>query len=996
MMAGQFSEAAAFAKGSLDQSEKTIRFNTEEVVASLNKLGEAYRLQGSPYLAMPYYQQALTICEETLGPDHPSTATSLTGMGNVHKELAQHDKALDLIQRGLVIREHALGLNHPDTAASLTSLALVYTSLAQYDKVLPLQNRALAIFENSFGSDHPLTALGLLNIASTYSVLGLHEKALPLRERALTIGEKMLGPNHPGIAWALNSLAATLSALDQYEKASSVLERGLAIREKVFGAGHPYTAFSLHSLGDAFLMQGQYDKSLPLLERALAIREKVSGPDHPDTAISLVRLADAHLALGQHDRALALQERALAIREKVFGPDHPVTAGSLERIANIFLVRQQFNKAKSLQEQSLTILEKVLGPDHEDVAASLDGLAASYLFNQNYETALSLQERSLLIREKAVGKNNTATAASLFGLALTYASIHQHDKAISLLERALKIFASSLGPDHPQAAHTLHFLGSLYEKSGQPGPAITFQKSAINVYQSQRTRVAVINDEALTSYTKTLESHYQELADLLVSQGRLSEAQDVLEMLKESEHFDFIRRSSSADPRQTRVGLSATEQHWMSRYRAISDQLAKMGAEDQALKKLVPLGLSSEQRQRQKALAEDLRISEKAFMAFLNEIRGNFALKGPARAVEFAETSRANLHRSQRLLSKLGGDVALLQYYVTEDKVSMLLTMPNIQIARSSQMNSRDLNRQIAAFGRQLKDPKSDPLQLAQSLYKTLLGPVESDLVQADIKTVMLSLDGSLRYLPFSALHDGQQYALERWRLPLYTSVTREKITDLVKPIWQAAAMGVTKKHGEFDPLPAVRYEIGSIVRSPVLKEKNAPLNGVLPGEAYMDEAFNAHSFREVSQRHFDLMHIASHFRFSPGTEVNSFLLLGDGQRLTLGDIRTQNYRFDSVDLLTLSACDTGLGGGRDEKGREIEGFGVIAQQQGAKAVLATLWRVADKSTSTLMVDMYRRRQVLKLSKIEALRQAQLALRKQARHSHPFYWAPFILMGNWM
>ena len=101
------------------------------------------------------------------------------------------------------------------------------------------------------------------------------------------------------------------------------------------------------------------------------------------------------------------------------------------------------------------------------------------------------------------------------------------------------------------------------------------------------------------------------------------------------------------------------------------------------------------------------------------------------------------------------------------------------------------------------------------------------------------------------------------------------------------------------------------------------------------------------------------------------------------------------MDLLTLSACDTGLGGGRDERGREIEGFGVIAQQQGAKAVLATLWPVADQSTAVLMADMYRRRQTQNLTKIEALRQAQIALQSQPKYAHPYYWAPFILMGNW-
>jgi CHAT domain-containing protein len=251
----------------------------------------------------------------------------------------------------------------------------------------------------------------------------------------------------------------------------------------------------------------------------------------------------------------------------------------------------------------------------------------------------------------------------------------------------------------------------------------------------------------------------------------------------------------------------------------------------------------------------------------------------------------------------------------------------------------------------------------------------------------MLSLDGALRYLPFAALHDGTQHLVQRWNMPMYTSVTKNKLRDAVTPQWQAAGLGLTRAVGNFSALPAVKGEMSSIVKTGV--------TGVLPGEVYLHEAFIAARFKDVSQRKFQLLHVASHFQFSPGTEINSFLLLGDGQQLTLGDIRTQNYRFDNVDLLTLSACDTGLGGGRDAQGREIEGFGVIAQQQGAKAVLATLWPVADQSTATLMADMYKQRQDKRLTKIEALRQAQISLLSQPKYAHPFYWAPFILMGNW-
>lgn len=461
----------------------------------------------------------------------------------------------------------------------------------------------------------------------------------------------------------------------------------------------------------------------------------------------------------------------------------------------------------------------------------------------------------------------------------------------------------------------------------------------------------------------------------------------VLDMLKEDEQFDFIRRAATADPRRTKIGYNGTEQAWMTRYRQIADRLAALGAEERALEKQAKLGLTLEQKQRQQALAADLQTARMAFESFLAEMQTSFASKGPVRAAEIVETSVEALRELQGLLRGLGDNVALVQYYITEDRVGMLLTTPGIQLARASKVDAKELNRQIAAFRQLLRDPKSNPLPAAQALYQLLVAPIANDLEQAGAKTVMLSLDGALRYLPFGALHDGQRYLTQRWSLPMYTSVTKNRLREAVTPQWQAAGLGVTKALGDFSALPAVRAEMGSIVKTAT--------GGVLPGEVHLDEAFTALRLRDVSQRRFPVLHIASHFRFSPGTEANSFLLLGDGQQLTLGDIRTQDYRFDNVDLLTLSACDTGLGGGRDERGREIEGFGVIAQQQGAKAVLATLWPVADQSTAMLMADMYGRRQGMNLTKIEALRQAQLALQSQPKYAHPYYWAPFILMGNW-
>jgi CHAT domain-containing protein len=176
-------------------------------------------------------------------------------------------------------------------------------------------------------------------------------------------------------------------------------------------------------------------------------------------------------------------------------------------------------------------------------------------------------------------------------------------------------------------------------------------------------------------------------------------------------------------------------------------------------------------------------------------------------------------------------------------------------------------------------------------------------------------------------------------------------------------------------------------------------------GEVFLDEQFTAERLRDQLADAPSVLHIASHFQFRPGTLDRSFLLLGDGNRLTLKDIGDRRLRFSGIDLLTLSACDTAMGGSADETGAEVEGFGALAQRQGASSVLATLWPVADGSTGRFMQLVYARRQADRtLSKGEALRQAQLAFvrgegsarQRDPRLAHPFFWAPYVLMGNWL
>jgi CHAT domain-containing protein len=276
----------------------------------------------------------------------------------------------------------------------------------------------------------------------------------------------------------------------------------------------------------------------------------------------------------------------------------------------------------------------------------------------------------------------------------------------------------------------------------------------------------------------------------------------------------------------------------------------------------------------------------------------------------------------------------------------------------------------------------------------------------------MLNLDGFLRYVPFAALYDGQRYFIEDYAVALYTSSVPTRFERGGREAQKSAGFGVTAAHPGFSPLPGVRREIETIFAGD-------DASGVLQGPAGLDEDFSERSLRRTLLSRPSILHIASHFNLIPGREDDSFLLLGDGSHLPLSDIRSKRaLSFKGIDLVTLSACQTARGGG---DGSEIEGFGATAQLNGASSVMASLWPVADEATARLMGDFYEGMVRDGLSKADALRAAQIRMMSgeisvasaesgeraaqsrqkktqaaQAGFSHPYFWSPFVLMGNWL
>ncbi|MDM8522268.1 tetratricopeptide repeat protein [Desulfococcaceae bacterium HSG8] len=780
-------------------------------------------------------------------------------------------------------------------------------------------------------------------------------------------------------------------------------------------------AFRLAWMADIYQEQFRFPDAIKAYRESLAILKKLHGPEYPAVATELNNLAGVYDSLGEYENAKAMLDKALAIHKKAFGNDHPKVAIRLNNLGEVYRKLGEYEKAIGMFEQALDIDKKAFGNDHPNVAIRLNNLGSVYKALGEYEKAIGMFEQALDIDKKAFGNDHLDVATDLNNLGSVYYSLGEYEKAIGMFEKALILAEKSRRPELLSTVQGN--LSDLLAKTKKPGAAIFFGKQAVNTIQTMRSKIKGLEKSLQTSFLKKNEEYYKHLADLLINQGRLPEARQVLAMLKQEEYFDFIRRDATrSGTRSETADYTDFEKPWLKDYQEIQSRLVKIGEEAEKLKRKKR---TPEQDARLEQLKKDLMVANKAFTQFLDELYAGFEqISDEKRKIEIAEKNLKLLKPLQATLKHLGGDSVLLHYIVTESKLRIILTTPHVQLSRDSLISAKDLNRKITEFRESLENRHADPLPGARELYNHILEPVADDLKQAGAKTLMISLDGMLRYLPVAALHDGTGYAAEQYRIIIYTEAAKPNLTIPVLPKWEMAAMGLTRKLEGFSALPAVKQELEGIV----IRTGSQDTDGVIPGVIHLDQAFTKKALNDMLDIAYPVLHLASHFVFRPGTDRDTFLLLGDGSRLSLADIHDENFEFTDLDLLTLSACDTATGGGRNANGREVEGLGVLAQKRGAKAVLATLWSVADRSTGIFMQNMYKSLREKNLGKAEVLQHAQLMFirgeitgsenrgdgernrpvkglpgmaekqdsKPAAPYSHPYYWAPFILMGNWL
>ncbi|MGA7953769.1 MAG: CHAT domain-containing protein [Gloeobacterales cyanobacterium] len=362
-------------------------------------------------------------------------------------------------------------------------------------------------------------------------------------------------------------------------------------------------------------------------------------------------------------------------------------------------------------------------------------------------------------------------------------------------------------------------------------------------------------------------------------------------------------------------------------------------------------------------------------------------------ALQLAELNNffqeACLEGKPQQIDQLDTKAAVIYSIILPERLAVILSVPGqplrsygtaLTSSSGAEAVERTYDDLVATLNPFIASP--NPLVPSQQIYNWLIRPAEAELAKNGIKTLVFVLDGVLRGVPVAALHDGQQYLMEKYSIALTPGL---QLFNPRRPSLEKSSVlvgGLTESRLGFSALPSVTQEVKNIA-------KIASTKILLNGEFTRNPLEN-----KIQSNAFPIVHLATHGQFSSLAE-DTFLLTWD-ERINVKNLdqllREQDQFVRSpIELLILSACQTAMG----DK-RAALGLAGVAVRSGARSTLATLWSVQDESTADFMTKFYQVLNQPNVSKAEALRQAQLSLLHSPQYQHPFYWAAFVLVGNWL
>ncbi|WP_229424257.1 CHAT domain-containing protein [Moorena producens] len=337
-------------------------------------------------------------------------------------------------------------------------------------------------------------------------------------------------------------------------------------------------------------------------------------------------------------------------------------------------------------------------------------------------------------------------------------------------------------------------------------------------------------------------------------------------------------------------------------------------------------------------------------------------------------------------IDEIDPKAAIFYTIILPDRLEVIVTLPGQPLRQiTTNLPQPEIEHQLASVIRNITSPwRALRKENLQTIHDWLIGPIEAELANSNIRTLVFIPDGALRNIPMSVLYDGERYSIEKYSIAVAPSLqlidSQANVRQNVS-VLSAGVAEVRPHRPNLGALPGVKVELENI-------------NAEVPSLILLNESFTESNFNtEVNTSAYEVVHLATHGEFSSVAE-ETFLLTWD-EEININELNTlisaDQKQKNPIELLVLSACRTAAG-----DSRAALGLAGVAVRSGARSTLASLWSVDDVATTELMTRFYQRLAKGNVTKAEALRQAQQDLLQSEAYNHPIYWSAFILLGNWL
>ncbi|MBD2244991.1 CHAT domain-containing protein [Nostoc sp. FACHB-888] len=873
-----------------------------------------------------------------------SQAESLVEQGKTLYETGQFTEAVKVLQQAAAA--FTASRDELKEAMTLSNLCLAYQQLglwAEAEKAIAQSLKLLHPRENTDTSGHQSQIL-----AQALDMQGQLQLAQGQAEAALTTWQKaadiyqQIGDRSKLTRNRINS-AQALQALGLYLQANKVLNE---VQQTLTSLPDSLlVATGLRSLGNIRRVVGDLNVSRLVLGKSLEVAKRVQSPK---------AIAEAQLSLGNTARAQQDIEAAL----KYYQQAATVSVSSITRIQahlnllNLLLEKKEDKDTLALSSQIQSEISS-LPPSRTSVYTRIKFAQTLTKLKENtsIDTPSWLniaQQLSTAIEQAQSLQDRRAESYGMGSLGELYEKTSQFSDAQELTEKALFIAQSINASD---IAYQWEWqLGRILKKKGDIKGAIASYNVAYKTLQSLRGDLVAINPDVQFSFRENVEPVYRELVELLLrSDVRVGAVSGTETERSSGSIASFGDASNVADARS----LLAS-----------------------------PLG---------KGLANTLLLPQES----INQNNLKLA-RDVIESLQLAELDNffrsACLNPRQELdpvVDKQDQQAAVIYPIILADRLDIILKLPNQNLHHYKTVIAQaDIENTIAELRKNLLNVTATVRvkQQSQQIYDWLIRPAQAELTKNGIKTLVFVLDGELRNIPMAVLYDKQQekYLVEKYAIALTPGL---QLLD-PKPLRQVQLNALTAGVSEKRPVEGREFpELQNVPRE--LKEIKSEVS---KSEELLNQQFTQTNLQNKLQTvPFSVVHLATHGEFSSDAE-NTFILTWDklikvkefDNLLRVSD----KNRSNNIQLLVLSACQTAEG----DK-RAALGLAGIAMRAGVRSTLATLWSIDDRSTTDVMSEFYRQLKA-GVNKAEALQRAQLAV--FANEKAPYFWAPYVLVGNWL